>query len=75
MGRCSLPRYVIVYPTCIPTDTPGHGMARILTATQSLAANIKTGEWDSRLPRVFEITEQRLEKGRSAAAIPRFQQS
>ncbi|TXT10487.1 uncharacterized protein COLE_04421 [Cutaneotrichosporon oleaginosum] len=51
----------------------GHGMARILTCTRGLAAQMKTGDWDERLPRVFDITPERLQRARHAAAIPTFQ--
>jgi glycine/D-amino acid oxidase-like deaminating enzyme len=51
----------------------GHGMARILTCTRGLAAQMGSGDWDERLPRVFDITEERLERARRAAHIPTFQ--
>ncbi|ORY24568.1 FAD dependent oxidoreductase-domain-containing protein [Naematelia encephala] len=45
----------------------GHGMARILTCTRSLAKQIlNPGEWDERLPKSFEITEERLERAKQA---------
>jgi hypothetical protein len=44
----------------------GHGMGRIPFITRSLAATITTGQWDARLPRCFEITEKRLDKGQTS---------
>jgi hypothetical protein len=37
-------------------------MARILTATRGLAHTLATGEWDQRLPKVFDITQERLDR-------------
>jgi hypothetical protein len=42
-------------------------MARILTSTRGLAHHLKTDTWDERLPRVFEITEERLQRVRTQA--------
>jgi hypothetical protein len=51
----------------------GHGMARILTATRAVGYHLRTGQWDSREPRAFEITEARLARAQKAAKIPAFQ--
>jgi hypothetical protein len=42
----------------------GHGMSRIPATTRSLAQHIAHGEWDTPLPRAFEITEERLSKAK-----------
>jgi hypothetical protein len=47
---------------CAKLRSAGHGMARILTATRGLAFQMKHGNWDDRLPRVFAITEERLRR-------------
>ncbi|CED85316.1 FAD dependent oxidoreductase [Phaffia rhodozyma] len=45
----------------------GHGMSRIISCTQSLAQQIKDqGTWDPRLPRSFEITQERLDRAKAA---------
>lgn len=44
----------------------GHGMGRIPFITRSLAATVTKGQWDARLPRCFEITERRLDKGQTS---------
>jgi hypothetical protein len=41
-------------------------MARIPFLTRSLAHTIVSGEWDSRLPKTFQITAERLEKGQTS---------
>lgn len=46
---------------------PGHGMSRIPLCSRALEHHLRTGEWDARLPRVFETTAARLEKVRHAA--------
>jgi hypothetical protein len=43
----------------------GHGMSRIPATTNSLAQHIVHGEWDTSLPRAFEITEERMSKART----------
>ncbi|EIM92347.1 FAD dependent oxidoreductase [Stereum hirsutum FP-91666 SS1] len=48
----------------------GHGMSRILSCTQSLAKQIlDQGVWDERLPRSFEITEERMERAKTAPPL------
>ncbi|WWD21793.1 hypothetical protein CI109_106281 [Kwoniella shandongensis] len=43
----------------------GHGMSRIFSVGQALAATLQTGKWDeSLLPRSFELTTERLERAR-----------
>ncbi|TXT07093.1 hypothetical protein VHUM_03263 [Vanrija humicola] len=42
----------------------GHGMAKIVNITRCLAENMRTGVWDDRLPRCFEITHARLERAK-----------
>jgi hypothetical protein len=39
-------------------------MARIMTCTRGLAYLLEKGEWDARLPRVFDITQERLDRVR-----------
>lgn len=38
----------------------GHGMSRVFSVGQALATTMRTGEWDERLPRSFEWTQERL---------------
>jgi hypothetical protein len=45
----------------------GHGMARILTSTKSLAHLLETNQWDPSLPQVFQITQERLDRVREQA--------
>lgn len=40
----------------------GHGMATIVNITRCLAQQLVTGERDARLPRCFDITQERLDK-------------
>ena len=42
----------------------GHGMSRIPLTTRSLARYILTDQWDPTLPCSFEITKERLERGK-----------
>ncbi|WWC63056.1 uncharacterized protein I303_105655 [Kwoniella dejecticola CBS 10117] len=44
----------------------GHGMARIALGTKYLAKLMTTGEWDEGLPKTFDITEERFERGKIA---------
>lgn len=46
------------------TTHAGHGMAKIVNITRCLAENMRTGVWDDRLPRCFEITHARLERAK-----------
>jgi len=39
-------------------------MSRIPATARSLAQHIATGQWDTSLPRAFEITEERLTRAR-----------
>lgn len=45
--------------------TPGHGMATSMNITRCLAQQLVTGQRDSRLPRCFDITQERLDKAAS----------
>jgi hypothetical protein len=39
-------------------------MSRIPATTRSLAQHIITGQWDPSLPKAFEITPERLKRGK-----------
>lgn len=42
--------------------TPGHGMATIVNITRCLAQHLLTGKRDDRLPRCFDISQERLDR-------------
>jgi len=47
----------------------GHGMSRIFACARGYADTLKTGHWDEALlPKLFELTQERLEKTARAQA-------
>ena len=47
----------------------GHGMSRIFACARGYADTLKTGKWDEKLlPKLFELTQERLEKTAKAQA-------
>ncbi|GMK53416.1 hypothetical protein CspeluHIS016_0100020 [Cutaneotrichosporon spelunceum] len=48
----------------------GRGMALIHSVTRGLAHQLKTGEWDARVPRSFEVTGARIQRARECALHP-----
>lgn len=44
----------------------GQGMALIVNITRGLANQLKTGEWDDTVPRCFELSQERLNRIKSA---------
>lgn len=45
-------------------------MALIHSVTRGLAQQLKTGQWDDRVPRTFEVTESRLKRAKERALHP-----
>jgi hypothetical protein len=54
----------VAYDNRAQADGSGHGMSRIPATTKSLAQYIISGQWETSLPRSFEITEERLKRGK-----------
>lgn len=48
----------------------GRGMALIHSVTRGLANQLKTGQWDDRVPRTFQITSERLQRAKERALHP-----
>ncbi|RSH86042.1 uncharacterized protein EHS24_004246 [Apiotrichum porosum] len=47
----------------------GHGMAKIITITRSIAQHMKTGKWDPRMPQCFAITKERLRAAKQCKPV------
>lgn len=45
-------------------------MGLIHSITRGLAHQLKTGQWDERVPRTFEVTEARIKRARERALHP-----
>jgi glycine/D-amino acid oxidase-like deaminating enzyme len=48
----------------------GRGMALIHSVTRGLAHQLKTGQWDERVPRAFEVSEARIKRAKERALHP-----
>lgn len=48
----------------------GRGMALIHSVTRGLAQQLKSGQWDNRVPRTFEVTAERLQRAKERALHP-----
>lgn len=51
------------------TSIVGHGMAKIITITRSIAQHMKTGKWDPRMPQCFAITKERLRAAKQCKPV------
>ncbi|BEI92386.1 uncharacterized protein CcaverHIS019_0500140 [Cutaneotrichosporon cavernicola] len=48
----------------------GRGMALIHSVTRGLAHQLKTGQWDERVPRTFQVSDARIKRARERALHP-----